>query len=276
MTEPEPEPQPQPLRVPMTVVSADGTPLACERTGEGPPVVLVGGGLSHKGMFDRLTDALSGRFTVVTYDRRGRGGSGGGGGGEPGQYSIDRETEDLTAVVGALDGPVSVFANCTGGIITVRAATRGLPLARLALYEPPYGAPPNPPGYLDRLRRLVARGRRAEAVTLFWRESVRFDEDVIERLTAHRAWETFLDLAPTLVHDGVISERHAAIPRDALHRITAPVLVLGGSLSPRWIQDTCTTLARRIPEARYTRIRGEGHVFPQEAAAPLLRDFFLS
>ncbi|MER6910147.1 alpha/beta hydrolase [Streptomyces sp. NPDC000594] len=257
----------------LMVRSSDGTPLACERTGEGPPVVLVAGGLGDRRMFDRLTAALAARFTVVTYDRRGRGDSGDR---SPGRYSIDRETEDLAAVLRAAGGPAAVFANCTGGIIAVRTAAQGVPSAGLVLYEPPFGAPPNPDGYLDRLRRLIAQGRRAEAVTLFWRESVRFDEDVIVRLRAHRAWPVFQELAPTLVHDGLIGERHGALPHDILPRITAPVLILGGTRSPRWIQDSCTTLAREIPRARYTRIPGEGHVLPQEAVAPLLRDFLLS
>ncbi len=256
-----------------TVSSADGTTIAFEKSGDGPPVVVLGGGLNDKAMFATLAELLSGQFTVFNYDRRGRGDSGDG---DPEQYSIDREVEDLAAVLDAAGESSSVFANCTGGMIAIRAATQGVPMARLALYEPPYSAPKTPDGVMRRVKNLVAEGRRGEAVTLFQKQVVRFSDEMVEKFKKHPAWEAFEALAPTIVYDGVITDEHGSIPFGLLRQVTAATLVISGSASPPWIQESCETLSEGIPLARHVSMPGEGHLFNQRSGAPLLTEFFRS
>lgn len=257
-----------------TVVSADGTRIAYERSGDGPPVVVIGGGLNDKAIFATLSELLSANFTVLNYDRRGRGDSDDG---DPEQYTPDLEIEDLAAVVDAAGEPCFVFANCTGGMIAVPAAARGVPMVKLAVYEPPYAAPPVPDDFMSRLKKLIAEDRRAEAVVLFQRESVGFPEETIARFKQHPVWPTFEALAPTLVYDCILGlEQGATVPVDLLPRISVPTLVMDGGASPPWVHRACEALAGGIPDARHLRIEGEGHLFNQHSGAPLLTEFFLS
>ncbi|MER7166849.1 alpha/beta fold hydrolase [Micromonospora sp. NPDC000207] len=255
-----------------TVRSADGTTIAFERSGEGPPMVILGGGLNEKAMFANLAEALSGSFTVFNYDRRGRGGSGH----HPSaEYDVQREVEDLAAVLAATGEPASIFANCTGGMIAVQAAAAGVPMARLAMYEPPYGGPRVPPGYLDELRRLIAADRRTDTVALFLKEDVFFDDEVIEKFKLHPVWPSFEALAPTVVYDAILSDDADAVPVDLLARVTVPTLVIGGSDSASWMLETCRALADGIPQGRFVSMPSEGHLFNQKLGTPLLTEFFL-
>ncbi len=256
-----------------TAISADGTHIAFERTGDGPPVILMGGALNNKAMYGASKKLLSAKFTVINYDRRGRGESGDSG---AGQYTIDREIEDLEAVIAAAGAPCFVFANCTGGMIAINAAARGVPMVKLAMYEPPYAAPQTPDDFLDRLNGLIADDRRSDAVSLFQREFVGFPDEVVAGFRNHQIWGIFEDLAPTLVYDCTISIHHGAIPFELLPKISVPTLVIDGGDSPEWQRAACETLAREIPRGRHHRFPGESHIINQESAAPLLTDFFLS
>ncbi|WP_240687208.1 alpha/beta fold hydrolase [Amycolatopsis suaedae] len=254
------------------VTSADGTSIAYERSGEGPPVVMLGGGLTQKAMFAPLARFLAENFTVYNYDRRGRGDSGDNGNGDT--YTIDHEVADLEAVVRSIGEPCNVWANCTGGIIALRAAAQGVPMAKLAVYEPPYSAPDTPPDYLDRVKELVAADRSEDAVELFWREYVRFPDELIANFRFHPSWDTFVALAPTIVYDGVIGNDHAALPHRQLARTTVPVLVVDGGASPQWQREACETVAREVADGRHVRLEGQTHLFDQATLAPVLAEFF--
>jgi acyltransferase len=256
-----------------TVTSIDGVQIAYERSGHGQPVVILGGGLNEKAMFVNLANLMAENFTVFNYDRRGRGHSGDG---DPEQYSIDLEIEDLRAVMRAAGDEPNVFANCTGGMIAIPAAARGLPMAKLAVYEPPYAAPEVPAGFMDRLKALLSSGRRGDAVALFQKESVGFSDETIAHFRAHPVWPAFEALAPTLIYDCTIGTDYGDIPFDQLSQIAVPTLVLDGGDSPAWIRDACETLAREIPDGTHFRVPNEGHLFNQQSGAPLLTDFFRS
>jgi acyltransferase len=255
-----------------TVVSADGTPISVERSGTGPVVVVIGGGLNSKAMFGTLAELLSEKFTVLNYDRRGRGESG-----DNPRYAVDREVEDLEAVIGTVDGSCSVFANCTGGMIAVLAAARGVPMRRLAMYEPPYSVddsrPLSPADYLERLRELAAADRREDAVALFL-NSVGFPEEAVTKFKMHEIWPTFEAMAPTVVYDCVIGAEHGSVPFELLPQIRVPALVIDGGDSPEWVRDACEQLAGGIPQGEHTRVPGESHLFNQVSGAPILTEFF--
>ena len=256
-----------------TVISADGTPIAFERSGDGPPVVFIGGGLNNKQMFFKFRSLLSESFTVLNYDRRGRGDSGDG---DRDQYTIDLEIQDLEAVIDAAAEPCFVFSNCTGGLIAVQAAARGVPMVKLAMYEPPFSAPKVPDDYMDRLKELIAADRRGDAVALFQREFVGFPEEIITRFESHPIWPMFEAAAPTLLYDCMLSIDYGSIPLELLPKIAVPTLVIDGGDSPLWIRDACETLAREIPRGRHFRFEGESHLLNQELTAPLVAEFLLS
>jgi len=254
-----------------TVTSADGTRIAYEKSGTGPAVVIVGGGLNEKAMHAELAERLSRRFTVYNYDRRARGDSDDR---LRGDYCVDREIEDLAAVITAAGPHCNVFANCTGSMIAVPAAARGIPMGRLALYEPPYGGPKVPPGYLTDLQTLLAQDRRTEAVALFLKWDALFTDAEIEFFKTHPIWPAFEAMARSMPYDSMLSDDAGAVPTAELARIPVPTLVLAGDESPEWMLDTCRGIAEGIPEGRFARMPSAGHLMDDVAGADLLAAFY--
>ncbi|WET76175.1 alpha/beta hydrolase [Amycolatopsis sp. QT-25] len=259
-----------------TVASADGTLIAVERAGDGPPVVVISGGLNQRIMFTQLVDLLSTKFTVFNYDRRGRGDSGDG---DPDEYTIDHEVDDLAAVLAAIGEPANVFGNCTGGIIAMHAAARGFPMEKLALYEPPYSVggtkPVVAPDYLPRLKALIAAGRREEAIVMFQKEAVGNGDDFVEKIRNHPVWPLIEGLAHTLVYERVIVG-DGSIPADVVRKVDRPTLLIEGGESPEWQRNACSELVGLLPRVEHLVLDGQGHMFPQHTGAPLLERFFLS
>lgn len=253
-------------------ISMDGTRIAYESKGEGSTVVVVGGGLNDRAMFSPLADLMSGRHRVITYDRRGRGDSEWG---DPDSWTIEREIDDLAAVLSTAGEPCHVFANCTGGMIAILAAARGLPIRRLGLYEPPYWSTPTTEKQLSDLRRYIGQDRREEVVTLFAKDIVGFlDEESIETFKSHPAWSAFKTMVRSTYYDALINRDHLEVPREELKRITSPTLVLRGDIGQVNIHDACAAVAEEIPSSRLVTMKGYDHLFDQKAGAPLLLDFF--
>ncbi|MFC3451329.1 alpha/beta fold hydrolase [Amycolatopsis speibonae] len=255
------------------VTSADGTRIAFEKSGEGPPVIILGGGLNEKAMFADLAELLSEDFTVYNYDRRGRGNSEDNGG--LSGYTVDREVEDLAAVLAAAGPEAAIFANCTGGLIAMQAAAKGVPMGKMALYEPTYGGHQLPESYMDDLERMVAADHRTDAVALFLKENVRFSSETIEGFKSLPIWPSFEAMAPTTLYDSILDANHESVPFDQLPGIGVPTLVIGGRESPSWLIDNCHALADGLPNGQYVCMN-EGHLFNQKAGAPLLTVFFRS
>lgn len=257
---------------PEYAISADGTRIAYESTGSGPAVVVVGGGLNDRAMFSPFAELLSGNHTVYTYDRRGRGDSEWG---DPDSWVIEREIEDLAAVLDVVEGPAHVFANCTGGMVALLAAARGVPVERLGLYEPPYWSTPTTGRQLSDLRRYIEEDRRDEVVTLFARDIVGFiDEESIEQFKSHPAWSAFKTMVRSTYYDALINRDHLEVPRAELRKITSPTLVLRGDIGQVNIHEACAAIAQEVPGARLLTMEGHDHLFNQKAGAPLLMEFF--
>ena len=153
-----------------TTQSADGTLIAYETHGDGPPLILVDGALCSRAMGPSaaLAKTLAEQFTVITYDRRGRGESA-----DAVPYAVQREIEDLAALIAATGGAAFVCGVSSGAVLALEAAAFGLPITGLALYEPPFivddSRPPMPADYVDQLNVFLASGRRGDAVRLFMR-----------------------------------------------------------------------------------------------------------
>ena len=257
-----------------TTKSADGTVIAYDRTGDGPPLIVAVGAFCDRRSFVP-PENLTSRFTVYTYDRRGRGDSG-----DTQPYSPDREVEDLAAVVSAaVSGPgsaVYAFGHSSGGALVLRAAAQGVPLTAVASYEAPFVIPgtrevvQDP---ADRIREMVAAGRRGDAVRYWMTSVVAAPPQVVTMMEGSPAWPALEALTHTLPYDIALTGDQG-IPA-WLAAIAMPVLVLGGGTSPDWFHRTVRETAAVIPGAELVMMEGYDHGVPPEVVAPVLTEFFL-
>ena len=253
-----------------TAKSADGTAIAYECAGDGPPLVVSVGAFCTRQTFVAPED-LRQRFTVVTYDRRGRGDSG-----DTQPFAAEREYEDLAAVAAAVGPqPPFAFGHSSGAAITLRAAAAGLPLAGIVAYEAPFTEEDTPPPAVnpaDHIRELVSSGRRGEAVTFWMSEVVHLPAEVLAQMDGAPWVKDLEPLTPTLPYD--IAVTAGGVPTAELAKITAPVLILGGKNSPGWFQDSVAKQAAATPGARLTMLDGYDHNAPAEVITPILIEFF--
>jgi pimeloyl-ACP methyl ester carboxylesterase len=255
-----------------TVTSRDGTSIAVGQTGDGPALVLVDGALCHSrfGPMPALTEHLAPHFTVHAYDRRGRGESG-----DTPPYAVEREVEDLAAVIEATGGPARVFGLSSGAALALEAAASGLPIAKLALYEPPFAVEPEDPeesrAYNERLAELIAEGRNGDAVAHFL-GSAGVPPEALEEMRAQPSWPSFEAVAPTLLYDHAVLG-DGAVPAARAAAVTAPTLVANGADSPPFFQDAARATAAAIPGAEHRALEGQswGRVEPAPLAELLVR-----
>ena len=261
------------------VTSKDGTTIAFDRSGEGPPIILVGGALQYRS-FDPRTAQLAKRlvahFTVFHYDRRGRGDSG-----DTLPYAKEREVEDLGALIAEAGGSAFVFAMSSGGPLALDAAASGLAITKLALYEPAFivddNRPPVPKDYVAQLKELVSSGRRGDAVELFMTKAVGLPAEYIAPMRNDPTWSGMEAVAHTLVYDGTfIGDTMSGnpLPTERWASVTAPTLVIDGGASPAWMGNAAQALADVLPNARRRTLEGQTHDVAPEALAPVLEEFF--
>lgn len=260
------------------ITSKDGTPIAFERTGDGPAVILVDGALSFRGssINGDLAKALASDFTVYTYDRRGRGESG-----DTAPYAPERELEDLAALAAEAGGTIRLYGTSSGAALSLAAVANGLPVERLALYEPPFMVDDSRPaideGYERRLAAFVAGDRRADAVKLFMREGVNLPAIVVAMMRFMPAWSTLKSVAHTLPYDTAFVapfQRGKPYPEGVWDSVTVPALVMDGGKSPRWMRNSVKAVAEALPSAGYRTLEGQTHIVKPEALAPVLKEFF--
>jgi pimeloyl-ACP methyl ester carboxylesterase len=260
-----------------TVTSADGTVIAFDRSGAGPAVVLIQGALNDRAdpVMSGLAAGLSRWFTVFSYDRRGRGGSG-----DTRPYAVEREIEDLAAVVAAAGGPAAVFGGSSGAGLALRAAARDPAITRLALWEPPYhvddSAPRLPDDFAEQLDRLVDAGRRADAVELFLVRAAQASPEDVAGMRGHPSWPAMEAAARSLAYEARVMGPGNALPGGLLAAVTQPVLVLNGGASPAWMRRAGQAVADAIPGAVYRVLEGQRHAVAPAAIVPELLEFFVS
>jgi pimeloyl-ACP methyl ester carboxylesterase len=252
-------------------LSRDGTALAFERTGQGPAVVLVSGAMSTGATVAPLAPLLADRFTVVAYDRRGRGGSG-----DTAPYAVAREVEDLAAMVEAAGGDAALYGISSGGALALEAAAAGLPVRAVAVYEPPFadhgGGAPERAAYTANLTEALAQGRRGDAVELFLRLTG-LAEEMIAGARRSPMWADLEAVAPSLAYDDAVMG-DGLVPRDRLASIRVPVLALAGGASPGWLRQAARDVADAVPEGAYRTLDGQTHAVDPGALAPVLAEFF--
>jgi len=256
-----------------TITSADGTTIAYERSGSGPTLVLVDGGMCYRaaGPMRPLAALLRDTFTVYTYDRRGRGESS-----DTLPYAVAREVEDLQALVAQAGGEAYVYAISSGAALALATAAAGPGITKLALYEPPFSAEVEGgtriKEYTQRRHELLDAGHKGDAVALFMTH-VGIPAQVVAGIRAQPGWAMLEAIAPTLAYDDELLAG-GRVPRDLTSTITVPALVLGGGASPEGLQQAAKATAEALPTAEHRTLDGQTHDLAPDALAPVLVEFF--
>lgn len=276
------------------VFSQDGTRIAYDVAGDGPPLLLVGGALSHRRFAGagELIELLAPQFTAISFDRRGRGDSG-----DTLPYAVEREVEDIEALIDAAGGTAYLYGLSSGAVLALEAASQ-LPdkVRGLLMYEPPLilddSHPPVTADYVRRLEQTLAEGRRGDAVALFMTEAVGVPEQVVAAMRygdpndtggngngqTPPEWAGLEKVAHTLLYDQAVAgptmRGTSSLPA-RWARATMPVLVVVGSKSAPFFHSGAQTLVEHLPNAQYRVLEGQDHAVAPAAISRLIADFFI-
>ena len=261
-----------------TTTSLDGTIIGYDARGKGPALVIVCGATQFRATapaLAKLAELPSDGFTVITYDRRGRGESN-----DTQPYAVEREIQDIAALIAAAGGRASLLGYSSGAVLAIEAAAAGLPVDRVIAYEPPFvlegsGFPPPAPDYVETLDRFTAAGDRSAAAAYFM-SSVGMPPDAIEGMKATPFWRAMESVAPTIAYDGRImtgAYYTAGLFPERWQRITVPVLVANGDASIPFMPAAAEAVAMALPDASRAVLPGQGHGPAPEAFAPVIRGF---
>ena len=262
-----------------TVTSEDGTSIAFDQSGEGPPVILVNGALgdrSHQ-MQMELAALLAEYFTVFNYDRRGRGDSG-----DTTPYAVEREIEDIDALIDEAGGSAFVYGVSSGAILALEAANAlSTKVEKLALYEPPFilddSRPPLPKDYVEQLDEAIATDDRSAAVEIFMTQAMLVPDEHLEPMRNDPMWAEMETLAHTIAYDGAIVRDVMAgepWPTDKWDSVTSPTLVVSGEMSEAFFHDAANTLVNDLADAQHHSLEEQSHEVAPEALVPVLENFY--
>jgi pimeloyl-ACP methyl ester carboxylesterase len=261
-----------------TVTSADGTTIAFEAYGEGRPLILIDGATAHRAvnpLNDEVGQLLTDRFRTYAYDRRGRGAST-----DTAPYAIQREIEDIAALIEDAGQPAILFGWSSGSLLALDAAAAGLPVAGLVLFEPPVVIddvrPPLPTDYVEQLDAFVAEGRRDKAAELFMTAAAMLPAEAIPGMKQSPYWAPVEEVAHTISYDGRIMGTTMSgnpLPSDRWADVKAPVLVLYGDKTWPALSAGAEAVAAHLPTATLKAIPGENHTTEAATLAPVLREF---
>ncbi|MGB9378936.1 MAG: alpha/beta hydrolase [Mycobacteriales bacterium] len=263
-----------------TVTSADGTTIAYTAWGDGDPIIIIDGATAYRAVTpenEKVGELLAGSFRVINYDRRGRGESG-----DTAPYAVEREFEDLAAILaGPGEGrPATVFAWSSGGFLALNSAQAGVPIARLALFEPPAVAddarPPLPTDYVERLESAIAASRPGDAAELFLTAAVLMPPEFVEGMRGSEMWPGLEAVAPTISYDGrqfgdAMSGRPLSTERWS--RVNSPILVMYGDSTWPFLASGAKAVADLLPTATLRPVPGENHSTTADVLAPALRAY---
>jgi len=257
------------MNVASRVISSDGTSIAFERAGAGPALILVDAAGNYRDFrpLRAPVERLVANFTVYVYDRRGRGAST-----DTLPYAVQREIDDLAALIAEAGGVAYVYAMSSGSLLALHAAASGLAIPKLALFEPPIEPTETPTGETDfttELAELLAAGRRKDAVEYFHR-GIGVPEEIMAQMTPP-VWAALEAVAHTLVYDCMISD---ATSLRLIRSVTAPTLVIDSQGSTGDLTGMAATVVEALPNGTHRSLAGAWHGVPDDALAPVLTGFF--
>jgi pimeloyl-ACP methyl ester carboxylesterase len=253
-----------------TVTSRDGTKLAVDVVGTGPAIVLVSGGSVDRGSNAGLADVLKSDFTVYNYDRRGRGDSG-----DTLPYAVEREIEDIEAVIALAGGTAHLYGSSSGAGLAFEAAAAGASVDKLVLWEPPYNLDPagRPPAdSVEQLDRMVAEGRRGDAATFFMVDMVRLPAEFAAFAKTQPWWPAQEAIAHTLAYDARVMGDYS-VPVATAARITVPTIILTGGASFPFFKPTAEALVAAMPDARTAELPEQQHNVDPTVLGPAMAEF---
>lgn len=261
------------------VTSLDGTQIAFDQTGTGQPVILVAGALGHRKHEGhiQLTELLSPDFMVINYDRRGRGDSG-----DTKPYTVEREIEDIEALIDHVGGKALVWGGSSGAILALETANK-LPqkIKKLALYEPPFiindSRPPLPVDFVEQIQTAIHANRPDQAIDILMTHALLMHKDELTPLRDDPNWDDLLKTAPTIVYDAKIQCEFMLgkpLPPDRWPAVTMPTLVVTGGESMEFFGDAAEALIDQLPDAKHRILEGQTHHVSMKALAPVLKEFF--
>ena len=252
--------------MPDTVASADGTRIAVWRSGSGPPLVLVHGAIADHTRWAPVLPALEERFTVHAMDRRGRGASG-----DADEYALEREVEDVVAVVEAAGDDVILLGHSHGGVCALEAGLRVDGLGKLVLYEPPLGFLGGSPDVVERLEALIAEDRRDEVLTLFLTEVARQPPEAIELMRSLPSWEARIASAHTIPREERATREYRFDP-DRFRDLDVPTLFMLGGDSPEPFKQASDAVAGALPNCEVVVMPGQRHAAMDTGTELFLRE----
>ena len=278
------------------VTSKDGTTIAFDQYGQGPVVILVTGALGVRSphpMSRQLSELLSQHFTVIDYDRRGRGDSG-----DTPPYAVQREVEDIEALIDGAGGSAYLYGVSSGAVLALEAASK-LPnkVKKLAMYEPPFiiddSRPPVPKDYVEQLNAAIAAGRPSDAVEIFMTKALLIPPEFVAQMRNAPMSDSFGDdggvkppewadmekVAHTLAYDGMVmgdTMSGKPLPPQKWLTNSAPTLVITGGNSEAFFHNGAKALVNDLPHAHHRILEGQDHAVSPAALAPVLIEFFRS
>ena len=260
-----------------TVTSRDGTTIAYENMGQGQALILVDGALCYRefGPMRGIAELLQPHFTVTIYDRRGRGASG-----DTKPYAVQREIEDIDALIQNAGGSAYVVGISSGAALALEAASQLSSIKKLALYEAPFIVdnthPPRPDDLTARMDALIAADKRGDAVRLFMK-TVGTPAFAIFMMRLMPVWKQLTAVAHTIPYDFRIlgdTGKGQPLPAQKWQSVTIPTLVADGGKSPTYMRNGMNALANVLPNAQYRTLPGQTHMVKAEVLAPVLIEFF--
>ena len=258
-----------------TVTSKDGTIIAYDKLGQGPAVILVSGATMARSGFVKLAELLATDLTVYNYDRRGRGGST-----DTQPFALEREIEDIAALIDEARGPVGIYGISSGACLAMAAAAELDKVNKLAMYEAPYDEAEGAAGiwqqYRSDLDKAITEDRRGDAITLFMK-LVGVTDEMINGMKSSPMWPGLEAVAPTLRYDAAAMGDDRSVPVERAAKVKAPTLVMDGGASLQtmpFMRASADKLAQAIPNAQRRTIEGQSHDVDSEVLAPVLIEFF--
>ena len=260
-----------------TVISKDSTPIAFDQSGQGPALILVNGATATRLASVSLATALAPHFTVFAYDRRGRGDSG-----DTAPYAVEREVEDIDALITEAGGSGFILGHSSGAVLALEAARllKGR-IEKLAMYEPPFilddSRPPVPQDYVQHLNKLIEEGRKSEAVEYFMTDAVLVPAEMVAQMKSTPMWPQLEAVAHTIAYDGAIMGDTMSGNPETLKKwasVTVPTLVMVGGASPAYFHNGAQTLVDILPNATLRVLAGQDHSPADDVLGPVLIEFF--
>jgi pimeloyl-ACP methyl ester carboxylesterase len=253
-----------------TIHSKDGTLIVYEKTGNGPPLILVHGTGTDHMRWKTVVPKLEGKYKVYAVDRRGRGGSG-----DTQPYSIEREYEDIAAIVDSIPEPVNLLGHSYGALCSLEAAMRTENLNKLILYEPSirFDGGSFPPEVVREIKSSLEAGDRDGAVAIFLRYIALVSEDEIKLQRSLPAWQGKMALAHTILRELQAPANYRFEPK-RLQNIKVPSLLLLGGESPNYRKTAVERLHAALPNSRIAVMPGQQHIAMSTAPELFLRKVF--